>query len=222
LKVREPIGTNCTSIDRQTAAGGVLLCDDFAQKDDGHSETYTAAESFNGSYQVTVDKVWGRPLGNKAMIKVTRRQGTPEQAVEIHTIDLTKPEPLVLTVEGGRRKELAAVQPPGVAIDATRKPEREQQVIDKLRAMTTGAPVASGFGGGIGNASGSDAQDSPLVELSHQASIAPVVPGGLQIRQQTVLSKDGRQVSVKMSPVFDSAAQAKQAKVKLDFIPGAE
>jgi len=227
MKVREPIGTHCSSIERKTSAGGVLLCDDFAQKDDSRAESYAAAEAFDGSYQISVDKVWGRPLGNKAMIKVTRHQGTPEQSVEIHTLDLTKQSTLSFTFEGGRRKTLASVVSGGVAMDTARKPDREQQVMDKLRAMTTGTSNAmSGFGGGTGMVGQSAANaegESPLVELNHQASIASSVPGGLQIRQETTMSKDGRKVQVKMSPVFDSAGTSgKQAKVKLDFIPGAE
>ncbi|MCE9533891.1 MAG: hypothetical protein K8T89_22600, partial [Planctomycetes bacterium] len=57
LKVREAIGTTCSSIEKQTSGGGVLLCDEFTQKDDNRFETYTAAEAFNGSYTVTVDRV---------------------------------------------------------------------------------------------------------------------------------------------------------------------
>jgi len=226
LKVREPIGTHCSSIDRQTAGGGVLLCDEFAQKDDSRAESYTAAEAFNGSYQITVDKVWGRTLGNKAMIKVTRHQGTPEQTVEIHTLDLTKQTSLNFTFEGGRRQTLATVVPVGVATNSARKPDREQQVMDKLRAMTTGTSGSmSGFGGGTGSTSQSNQAEgeSPLVELNYQASIASSVPGGLQIRQETIMSKDGRNVQVKMSPVFDNlGVPATKSKLKLDFIPGAE
>jgi tetratricopeptide (TPR) repeat protein len=234
LKVREPIGTTCSALNRQTTAGGTLLCDDFAQKDDAHSETYTASEAYAGSFEIAVDRVWGRPLGEKALVKVTRHQGTPEQSVEIHTVRFTKdvPQPkVVISLEGGRRKHLAAVPPQGAPSGATRKPEREGQVMDKLRAMTTGtAGVMVGMGGGTGSASKPVAgqmvrdenDDSPLLELAHQASIPAVAPGGLEIRQQTTLSKDGKRVHVTMAPVFDTADAAKKAKLKLDVIPGGE
>ena len=52
LKVNEAIGTNCSSLNKQTTAGGMLLCDDFSRKDDNRSETYTAAQAFNGVYRV--------------------------------------------------------------------------------------------------------------------------------------------------------------------------
>ena len=224
LKVREPIGTVCSSLERQSAGGGVLLCDDFAQKDDSRSETYKASEAFSGSYQVSVDKVWGRPLGNQALLKVTRHLGMPEQTIEIYPIDLSKQPSMAISFEGGRRSSLASVPPAGVTADAARKPEREQEAMNKLRAMISGGnpAMSGGAGSATKRANAHDNFDSPLVELSNQTSIASVAPGGLEIRQQTTMSKDGKQVQVKMAPVFETAAAAKQAKLKLEFIPGAE
>lgn len=230
LKVREPMGTVCSSTQRQTSGGGVLMCDDFTQKDDSHSEIYTASEAFSGSFQITVDQIWGKPgpLGNKATIKVTRHQGTPDQTIEIHTIDLKAKNTLNLTFEGGRRKGLASVLPQGMTPDAIRKPERDQEVMNKIRALASGnSPGMVGIGGGIGStvqpADGArDSSDSPLVEVSQFANIASIAPGGLEFQQQTIMSKDGKKVQVKMAPVFSTAEGAKQAKMKLDFIPGAE
>jgi tetratricopeptide (TPR) repeat protein len=224
LKVREPIGTVCSSLERQTSGGGILLGDDFTQKDDSRSETYKASEAFNGSYEVSVDRVWGRPLGNRALLKVTRHQGMPEQTVEIYPIDLTKRASQAVTFEGGRRTSLATVPPVGATPDVARKPERAQETVNKLRAMINGGSAA--MAGGTGSATqkagaAHDNFDSPLVELSHQTSIASAAPGGMEIRQQTTMSRDGKKVQVKMAPVFDTVT-AKQAKLKLDFIPGAE
>jgi len=225
LKVREPIGSTCSSTVRQTPAGGVLLCDDFAQKEDDHSETYTASEAYSGSYYVTIDKVWGRPLGNMAMIKITKHKGTPQQAIDIFRLDLTKQTSLSLSLDSGRRKELASVLPPGVPIDSGNKPEREYEVMNKLRAMTTGtSAVMNGLSGGTGSASdplGREEGEPPLVDLALEANIASSVSGGLQMRQETIMSKDRRSMQVKMAPVF-AGTTAKQTKVKLDFIPGAD
>ncbi len=222
LKVREPIGSTASSLERQSSGGGILLCDDFTQKADNRSETYTASEAYNGSYNIMVDRVWGRPLGNKAMIKVTRHQGMPKQSVEIHTIDLSRKASVLISFEGGRRTSLANVLPSGLALDSGRKPEREQEVMNKLRAMTNGGGNG-GFGGGVGTSTqpNRDESDSALVELAYQASVPSTVPGGLQFRQETVLSKDGRKMQVKMAPVFANTPP-KQTKLKLEFIPGAE
>ena len=227
LKVREAIGTTCSSLEKITSAGGVLRCDDFTQKDDNRSETYTSSEAFDGSYHVTVDKVWGRPLGNKATLKITRHQGAPNQSVEIVTLDLTKPAPHIISFEGGRRKTLASVPPLGVPMDSIRKPDREREVMAKLNAMTNGTSVGGGLSGGTGTATqatgyASRDDDSSLVEMSRQSSFAASAPGGFAMRQQTTLSKDGRSLQLKMAPVFQTAGNAQQAKLKLDFIPGSE
>jgi hypothetical protein len=221
LKVREPIGSICSSLQRQTAAGGILLCDDFSQKEDKRSEVYTASEAYTGSYYIMVDRVWGRPLGQKAKIVVTKHKGTPRQTVELFTLDLTKQTSLSISLDSGQRTTLASVLPPGVPIDSTRKPEREQEVMNKLRAMTSG--TLNSFGGGASSTNrdvGAEEGDAPLVDVSLQSSITSMVPGGMQFRQETTVSKDGRKMQVRMAPVF--SAVPKQAKLKLDFIPGAE
>ena len=232
LKVREPIGTVCTSLSKQTTSGGILDCDNFTQKEDNRSETYMASEAFSGNYEVSVDRVWGWPLGNKAMIKVTRHQGTPDQTVEIHTLNFSKDGPspkLLLVLEGGRRKSLALVPSPGAPVDSMRKPEREKEVMDKLRAMTNGTSrPMTGMEGGVGSAGKPiggrvENSDSPLLELSMQTSVTSVAPGGMEMQQQTVISKDGRKLQVRMAPVYQTAgATSKQAKLKLDVIPGSE
>jgi tetratricopeptide (TPR) repeat protein len=232
LKVREPIGTVCSSLNKQTTAGGTLLCDDFTQKRDAQSETYTAAEAFNGSYEVTVERVWGRTLDHKATVVVTKHQGTPEQTIELYTLQISKENPqpkLQFSFDGGRRKTLAVVPPVGAPVDSVRKPEREREVMDKLRAMTTGTSgIMVGMGGGTGSTSqpatgfAFKEEESPLVELALQTSVNSVAPGGLELQQQTILSKDGRKLQVRMAPVFQTGGAASPAKLKLDVIPGGE
>ena len=48
------------------ATGGLLKADDLMSC----KETYAAAEAFAGSYEVRVKRVWGRPVGGKAMLTV--------------------------------------------------------------------------------------------------------------------------------------------------------
>ena len=59
-------------------------------------------------------------------------------------------------------------------------------------------------------------------DFSMQSSFDWTLPGSLDLRQQTAISKDGRRIELKMSPVFQTAGSTSQAKLKLDFIPGAE
>ena len=105
LKVKEPIGTVCSHRNRRTAAGGTLLNDDESAK----LTQYVCAEAFNGEYTVTVERVWGRPVGAKVTLEVTRHQGTPRHRVEHHTIVVDKSNSVQLTADDGRRQALASV-----------------------------------------------------------------------------------------------------------------
>ncbi|NBO94156.1 MAG: hypothetical protein EBV06_17880, partial [Planctomycetia bacterium] len=76
LKVQEPTGSICSTLARQSIGGGTLIADSLTG---ATSETYAAAEAFNGEYKITVDRVWGKPLGSKAQIKIIRHQGTKDE-----------------------------------------------------------------------------------------------------------------------------------------------
>jgi tetratricopeptide (TPR) repeat protein len=233
LKVREPIGTVCSSLSKLTAGGGVLLCDDFTQKDDARTETYSAAESFDGSFEITVDAVWGAPLGNKVLIEVIRHQGTPQQEIQLYNLVLPRDPKaprqvkMSLAFDGGRRKSLASVPPPAIPVDAARKPEREQEAIDRIRALSSGVSNMTSMSGGTG-AAGKPTQfsagaqpEAPLTELAQFTTVNPIAPGGIELRQQKVVSKDGKKVHVQVAPVFETAS-TRQTKTKLDFLPGGE
>src|SRR5947209_11624725 len=56
LKVKEPTGGVCWSLNRQTIGGGTFSGDTVG---DLNNEIYTAAEAFSGDYEITVDRVWG-------------------------------------------------------------------------------------------------------------------------------------------------------------------
>lgn len=233
LKVREPIGTVCSSMNKLTSGGGVLVCDEFTQKDDARSETYSAAESFDGSFEISVDAVWGHPLGEKVLIEVIRHQGTPQQEVQLHNLVLPsdpkapRKVKMSLSFDGGRRKSLATVPPPATPVDATRKPEREQEAIDRIRALSSGVNNMAGMSGGVGSASKGTQfsagvkPEAPLTELAQFTTVNSMTPGGLELRQQKVVSKDGKKIHIQVAPVFETAT-GKQSKLKLDFLPGAE
>ena len=76
LKVQEPSGSVCSALNRQTVGGGILIGDSLS---DMTTETYLAAEAFSGEYQVAIERVWGKPLGNRAQIKVIRHPGHRQQ-----------------------------------------------------------------------------------------------------------------------------------------------
>ena len=85
LKVEEPTGSFCTALSKQTIGGGTLIADALASMT---SESYAAAEGFSGEYKVWVERVWGKPLGNKAQLKIIRHQGTTQETEELVTVRL--------------------------------------------------------------------------------------------------------------------------------------
>jgi tetratricopeptide (TPR) repeat protein len=227
LKINEAIGTLCSSLNKQTTAGGMLVCDDFAQKEDSRSETYTAAQAFNGVYRIAVDRVWGTPLGNKATIKVIRHQGTPEQQVEIHTIVLGKENTISINFEGGRRTNVATIPPPAFTMTASNNPDRERDVIAKLRALTSTSRSPMQPAGGVGTATRPgiegmvNSADNPVADLNVQRAINSSVPHGMDMRQQTTMTRDGY-VRLSVSPVFQSVTVSGVAVRggAMELIPG--
>ena len=67
--------------------------------------------SFPGEYKVIVDRTWGRPLGDKAKLEIVRHQGTPDETVELVTVNLATAQSLSVKLDQGRRTTAAASRP---------------------------------------------------------------------------------------------------------------
>lgn len=239
LRMVEPIGTTCSSLNRQTPAGSNLLSDLAAAKVDERGEkkyleVYTVAEAFNGTYEAKVDRVWGRPTSGKAQIKVIRHQGTPDQRVEYHTINLDKPEVVKIPLTGGRRTELAAVPPPAV----TGHPDKEKvasssdRAVNRLRALAD--PSYSGESTTLrGGGAGSSAQPMDAVydlsgpkttgNVTYQTKVAKMDKGNIDMTANAAIQtnrKGETEIHVTMSPVFDTAQYTDEPTVNNPLIPG--
>jgi tetratricopeptide (TPR) repeat protein len=222
LRVKEPIGTVCSSLNSVTTAGGALREGIFDPKEDTRSETYTASQAFSGTYTINVDHVWGRPQGDKAQLKVIRHQGTADERVEYFSVDLSRNAEVKITVENGRRTDLAVLPSPVERAKMRTKAGDAGQVMNKLRALVSGTGTV-GLSGSVGSATPSVgagmAPDRRLGEVSWSTRLGSERSVGLDIRSETTVRPDGL-VEVKAAPVFDSLP--KDARVKLDLIPGGE
>jgi hypothetical protein len=239
LRVIEPIGTTCSALNRQTPAGSTLLSDLAAAKvnsrgEKEYREVYTVSEAFNGTYEAKVDRVWGRPTSGRAMIKVIRHQGTPDQKVEYYTVNLDKPESVKIPLTGGRRSELAAVPPPA----ATGHPEREKvdssadRAVNRLRALAD--PTYSGEttnlrGGGAGSAGQPLAAVYDLSgpkttgHVSYQTKVEKLAKGSVDLTANAEIEtnrKGETEIHVKMAPVFDTVRYTDEPTVINPLIPG--
>src|SRR5207237_9349621 len=108
LKVKEPNGSVCSCLNRQTVGGGTLIGDQVGNART-LSESYVAARAFSGGYQVTVERIWGQPVGGKAKVEITLHAGTTREILREQTVDLKSGNSFTVNLADGRRTTLADV-----------------------------------------------------------------------------------------------------------------
>ncbi len=214
LVIAEPTGAVCSATTKRTSGGGVLKADVLEQRND-RSEVYTAASAFAGTYTVTVKQAFGKPIGGKATVKVTKFKGTPREAVDLFEVPLAGAAPLRVTLDGGSRTTLAEVA--------------EEVVSAGLRTDTTGAALAaSGFGGGFGTAgsvmsapsTNSGGPALPVVSAPTEMRMPGISANAADIRATYKLNPDRKTYSVTVNPVFSGKGDIAMPKVSL--LPGGE
>jgi tetratricopeptide (TPR) repeat protein len=215
LAVAEPAGSVCSATQKRTTGGGVLKSD-VLEQDSDRSEVYTAALAFKGTYKVSVKQAFGKPIGGKATLLVTRFKGTPKESVDLITVDLANPKPIELALEGGSRTELATVTDSG----------------DEFRDATTAAPVAngvSGMGGGFGPAgslmtttvaTSTPQNNLPVVATASETRL-PGIGSAADLRASVKLNPDRQTYSMEVRPIFSTAGKDVQLP-RVPLLPGAE
>ncbi|HEX3147762.1 MAG TPA: VWA domain-containing protein [Gemmataceae bacterium] len=221
LRVKEPIGTLCSAVNPMTTNGGALKEQVFDRAEGVYTETYSAAQAFPGTYKVFVDRVAGWPQGDKAQIKVTKHKGTADERIEYFTVNLKEQTEVNVTLDSGRRTDLAVLPSPVDMAKYKAKADKSDQVMNKLRALVSGNGSMSGGVGAPGKSSLSDAAtgvNAPRVgDVTWSTRLGAERSVGLDIRSETTIRPDGK-VEVKATPVFE--ANLKDSRVKLDLIPG--
>ncbi len=216
LVVVEPSGSTCSATSKRTTGGGVLKSDILDQADGERSEVYAAVEAFSGSYTVNVKSALGRAVGNKAQLVVTRFDGTDKKEVSVHTIDLTKPAPVKVTLDGGSRKDLATI------------PQSDEAVRSVETTAAESGPTGMSAGAGAGSTNllntptgVNTAKALPTVNPTLEQKVASVSPSLPGMRVATTLSADRSQFVMKANTVF--AGPAKDIPLpKINLLPGAE
>ncbi len=234
LKIEEPSGSTCSTLNRQTVGGGTLLADSLANMT---SETYVAAEGFSGEYKVWVERVWGKPLGNKAQLKIIRHQGTKDETEQLITIKMnsTISEPVLFQLDGGRRTETAYVPPPSahdpIEDSSASASEVSDGVLNKLRQLAD--PEAGGFernthGGIASQGRPASRPQGPFVSKSndkdrivYQNRVRSFVANSVDVTAQAVLSADRRSIRLSLTPVAGTATSTKPVRVDSPVFPGA-
>jgi hypothetical protein len=237
LRVKEPSGTVCSYLNRQTPGGGTLLGEDLAnlsKAKEGVKKHYVAAEAFTGDYEITVDRVWGQPVVSKITVTVIRHQGTAKERVEFHPLRIDRTGALKINLGDGRRNTLASVPPPASAQQAERvdKPVSPDRVLNKLRAMTD--PMLgeiSGIRGGVQSSGArrerTDVRPAPSIpadpKLTMYSKVNSFMNNAIDMTARTtpVLDAKGdvQEYRVKLNPVFQTSGRA-PAMPTNPLIPG--
>src|SRR5262249_59679464 len=165
------------------------------------SETYVAAQAFPGAYKVTVEQVWGRPLGGKAKLEVIRHQGTAKETTESVTVNFGNTNSLSVRLDDGRRTEAAAVPPPS----AIQKPEPKIETNDRdrvwaqLRALSEPSDNGTGIRGDISATGAQSSREAVRAtdgargeQMAYQTRVQPFISGSVNMTAQATLSADRR------------------------------
>jgi len=169
--------------------------------------------AFKGTYVVSVKKVLGRPVGDKATIEVTKFKGTPKESHDLITIDLANPRPVEIRLQGGSRTELATVS------------DDDEQ---NARLATTGASLStgpSGLGGGFGSlANGpmttSGGPNLPVVSAATETRLPGIGSMAADLRATVKVGADRQSMHFQVNPVFGTGKEVAMPKVPL--LPGSE
>ena len=229
LEVKEPVGTVCSFLQRQSPGGGVLLADRIG---DAPQQSYVAAKAFSGDYQITVRRVWGRPLGGKAVLEIIQHQGTPEETHRRETLVFDRIHMASFDLADGRRTTAEFVPPTTPTVSTKKKAVASStNVLNDLRALADGDHTRIEAGMRGDRMTGGNSASPPQVVqaetrapggLMYQTKVTPVAQTGVDVIAQVSMDSDGNSMRVKLSPVFQGV-QAQNAKVGMNnpVIPGA-
>ncbi len=205
LHVKEPVGTSCSFLHRESPAGGVLQSDLSATK---RTQVYSVAEGFSGAYQLTVRRAWGRPMGNKAVLEIITRAGTGDETIRRETLTVDQDSTFTVQLDHGRRTKLSDVAAPDVyrrlAAELRPAPESAQEQLSALAV-----PVVRGTTGYL-QANMLD-EENPLFKAmrsrgaissgTYQTTVMPST-GTVGFAAQAKPTLDGKATKVTLQPIF--------------------
>ena len=206
LSVTDPAGGISSFEMRESAGGGTLLNDGFGPQPENCHEDFVCPLGFSGEYALTMKKVSGKIVGNRAILTIVTHAGSASEKKISKTIQFTETDQVVwkFTLEEGRREQrrsaLLAV-PRGVARDWERvasqvgQPKRRVVSRDVRQAV---AEMQQSRQQGVVPAGGSRAFGG--VGFAPRISI---IPEGTNLAVQAVVSADRRYVRMALSPSFN-------------------
>ena len=215
MKIKSPPAPRIYSLQqKQSPGGGVLIGYDLNAKDP--SAQYVAAQAFSGDYEITVSRVYGQPLGNRARLVITQNAGTPEQSRRIEVVNVEQNATIKLNVKDGRRTELAPVAPAAQKRRTQPVQERDAGAFNDLRAVAN--PSFHGTTGSRSNGPSvaSMAARDQATPITQNASVSV---GGVQLTTQLRQGADARSWDMVIRPFF-ATSTGNRPTLNLAVIPG--
>ncbi len=201
LSVREPVGTVCSFENPRTMQEACSPMTGMGRKQENCYDEYICAAAFAGVYRLEVRHGWGDIVGKRAKLTVTHHRGTPHESVRVITVPVTEETSVLrVTVTSGRRNEMLALPD-----DAPKAPSMaSNRIIGELdvRAQAAAARFRESLfrqvGGGVGGV-------TPAVgvgAVGYQPTVT-VIPDGITLNAQAVVSADRRYVRLTLNPSFN-------------------
>jgi hypothetical protein len=210
LVVVEPSGSVCSYRSPRTTGGGVMMGDINSESSmdgaEGYSEIYVCPRGFNGTYRMSVRRVWGEVVGGKVKVEVYTHFWSSDETLDEKWIELKGDDAVIqFDLADGRRTEPLREQQ--LANAALPHLEVRQQVLAQQLAGAFDPRAASSFGqsrqrpfvGGF----------VPLVGAG-AVGYQPVItwiPEGTMLMSTAVISADRRYVRISPSPRFQGIAE---------------
>jgi len=113
LAVDEPLGATADHATPRTVFGGALVKEGRGKD---RESVYVCPRGFNGEYVARVQTLYNDPKkpAQVATFEVITHEGTPEEKVVTKTVSLAKPQPVRITLTGGRRTTVLPYDAPKV------------------------------------------------------------------------------------------------------------
>lgn len=197
LLVEEPGGTICSSENPGTLGGGVFVHDGLGVTPQDSYDQYVCPRGMSGDYRVIVRHIRGDVVGKRAVLKITRYQGTSREVEERFTVQLADHDKIVrVTLQHGRLKALTALPLLNVAPRqhiAGRPHRRESAGLAARRSARPGA----GYGTADSRTAGG------FGAVGYQPVIS-ILSEGVALSALAVVSGDRRYVRLSLTPAFSA------------------
>jgi tetratricopeptide (TPR) repeat protein len=115
LVVDEPLGVTARYVTPRTVLGGAIVKNGRGKDPE---EIYVCPRAFDGDYTIRIETVVDDPerAVTEARLEIITHEGAPAEQKQTRTISVAMPEPVVVHLQGGRRKAVLPYEAPPLVV----------------------------------------------------------------------------------------------------------